>query len=197
LRKLLGAGAKIGSTSGGEEFILGSIIDIKDVPRLLQSGKVRDYSSEEDGIYIEIDLPGRQIGSEMLTIYSGGSHLAFPEGSISPSQLLKVWWDKWEKWGVGFMDKDMLKLLKQNEISPRRENDEDNVGRYEDDEDEELEPVDNTEHVDIPRDYVGPPIHNVRNKKDSAQLLKQFHRGKRQWHESHFYGQLDAVLGTI
>ena len=176
LRKLLGSDAAIGAANeSGEEFYLGSIIGIKDIPRLLRSGKiVHEYSDEEDGTYIEVELPGDQANSWVNTIIISSedndySFVPVPSGSIGPGQLIKVWWDKWEQWGTGNLDRDMLRTLRKNDIDPRRQNDEPPG------EDEHKPESKDVERLNIPRDYA------------TASSMHQ-------WHESYFNARLNSVL---
>lgn len=149
LRRLLGRNAGIGGGRANGRFSLGSYINPEDVTKLLKSGKVVVDDREGDNIHIQVqtDLDAglkAPLSSVIINISNaaqGERHPFFtapwPDSfqsyddpqdynveplGLKPQNLIKAWWNNWEKFGTTYLDKDTFSLLRKNGIDPTRPN---------------------------------------------------------------------------
>lgn len=148
LRKLLGRNADISVARGdlwAQQLQVSSYISPEDVAKLLKSSETlpagksvtdHSYSAEdsefnEAGVYIEIAQPdAHKFGGEPwvqpdILVTSVDNEVAYippPGDPIKPKDLIKTWWDNWEKFGTGYLDKNTFSLLRKNGIDPIRPN---------------------------------------------------------------------------
>ncbi len=166
--KLLKSGEVVDSSEGDEIFIEIWSSDFLDPTR----------RPAPDSKYQRKDIGGKLIiHNKWLTsgqrVGRGGG--VFPENSwpadydvnapIEPKDLIKNWWDNWEKMGTGYLDKNTFSLLRKNGIDPIRPNvgPEGGPGPPEP---EKPEKPEEPEKLEKPHDYgVASPMHQwVENK---------------------------------
>jgi len=110
------------SNDDGENFVLSSQVSLADLPRLTKMGEIVDLS-DEDGTYIEVNLPDGQCFVVTNQGEDVSSMPAFDMADVvSPDELLKKWWHEWEQYSQGYLDKDMFNFLRKRDIDPRRDN---------------------------------------------------------------------------
>jgi hypothetical protein len=146
LRKFLGRNADISvADEDGQNLCVSSYISPEDVAKLLKSSETlpagksvtdHSYSAEDSefnkaGVYIEIAQPdahkfdGEPWVQPDILVTSVDNEVAYippPGDPIKPKDLIKTWWDNWEKFGTGYLDKNTFSLLRKNGIDPIRPN---------------------------------------------------------------------------
>lgn len=114
-KKIVGSRQIFLSPDGGDGvnfLVKASPTDLLDLIKV--SGGIRPEFSiddfDEDGSWLEFnnDTSISEITDESFGII------------LEPRNLLKQWWDAWEKYGENYLDENFAKFLKNNGIDPRR-----------------------------------------------------------------------------
>lgn len=135
----------------GQNLELCTEVSVTKIAELIKRFGVSMDDSGEDITDFYISMPGQQI-----RVVSNNYMSYYDSIVVDHNNLIQSWWDSWEVWGTGHMDKEMVSLLKKNGIDPSRENIE---GPGYNEEPEEWEPQEPEEIIPRPDDYLASSMH--------------------------------------